>query len=77
MRWAVTLILLVAFTEPVAAELAVNNLFGSNMVLQRDAVVPVWGTATPRNQRSRSRSPATASPRPPTPRGAGGPSCHQ
>ena len=47
MRWAVTLIMLVAFSQPVAAELAVSNLFGTGMVLQRDAVVPVWGTAAP------------------------------
>lgn len=47
MRWAMTLIVLVAFVQPAAAELAVNKLFGGDMVLQRDAVVPVWGTAAP------------------------------
>lgn len=47
MRWTLTLIVLVTLAQPAAAELAVNNLFSSQMVLQRDAVVPVWGTATP------------------------------
>ena len=47
MRWAMTLIVLVALVQPAAAELAVTTLFGSDMVLQRDAVVPVWGTAAP------------------------------
>jgi sialate O-acetylesterase len=47
MRWATTLTVLVALVQPAAAELAVTTLFGSDMVLQRDAVVPVWGTAAP------------------------------
>ncbi len=50
MRWTVTLIALIAISQPVAAELSVSSLFGSHMVLQRDAVVPVWGTATPGSQ---------------------------
>ncbi|PWB70575.1 MAG: 9-O-acetylesterase [Holophagae bacterium] len=47
MRRVVTLIVLVAVAQPAAAELAVSNLFSNHMVLQRDAVVSVWGTASP------------------------------
>ena len=41
------LTILIALTQPVAAELTVGNLFGDRMVLQRNTTVVVWGTAEP------------------------------
>ncbi len=35
------------FISPVQAEVRLANVFSSNMVLQRNASVPVWGTAAP------------------------------
>lgn len=34
-------------TVPVSADVTLHGLFTDNMVLQRDALVPVWGTADP------------------------------
>ena len=41
------LTILIALTQPVAAELTVSGLFGDGMVLQRNTAIPVWGTAEP------------------------------
>ena len=41
------ILLLTAAQTPLRAAVAVPNLFSSNMVLQRDKPVPVWGTADP------------------------------
>ena len=47
MRTTLILAILLALTQPVAAELTVSGLFGDGMVLQRNTAVPVWGTAEP------------------------------
>ena len=52
MRKRVGLLWLLALTFPsaaarVQADVHVPGIFGSNMVLQRDKAVPVWGTAAP------------------------------
>lgn len=43
-------ILLVASASLVNAQLRLPKLFTNNMILQRDAAIPVWGTATPGSQ---------------------------
>ena len=49
--WLVAMIMAAAACSgPAAVEIEVAKLFGDHMVLQRDAVVPVWGTATPGTQ---------------------------
>ncbi len=45
MRITFILTTLMALAQPAAAKLTVGELFGDGMVLQRDATVPVWGTA--------------------------------
>ena len=45
-KW-ITLTLLVLLTGSARADVRVANIFGDNMVLQRDAVVPMWGWADP------------------------------
>lgn len=42
--------ILVVLTQPVSAELTINQLFGDAMVLQRDNNIPVWGTAEPETE---------------------------
>jgi sialate O-acetylesterase len=44
--WLMTLVLALG-TLPAYADVHVSGIFGSNMVLQRDKDVPIWGTATP------------------------------
>jgi len=46
---------------PLAADVALHPLFSSNMVLQRNAAVPVWGTAAPGERISISIAGQTAS----------------
>ena len=41
------LLCLSALSTALLADVKVNNIFGDNMVLQRDMKVPVWGTASP------------------------------
>ena len=43
----VCLIALGLGTAPVFADVRVSNLFGDNLVLQREIAAPVWGTANP------------------------------
>ena len=43
--WFVLLVLAV-LSQAALAEIKLPALFGDHMVLQRDAAVPVWGTAT-------------------------------
>ena len=43
----VCLIALGLGTVPVFADVRVSNLFGDNIVLQREIAAPVWGTANP------------------------------
>jgi hypothetical protein len=38
---------LAAFLDPLEAKIKLGDLFGDNMVLQRDTVAPVWGTSDP------------------------------
>src|SRR5690348_15689077 len=44
-RTALVLILLVAAISSHAADVKLSSIFSDNMVLQRGAKVPVWGTA--------------------------------
>lgn len=46
-RMAVCLGIVLAGCVAARAEVRVSNLFGDNMVLQRDMPAPVWGTAAP------------------------------
>jgi sialate O-acetylesterase len=43
-------ILLVAFGHMVNAQVRLPKVFSNNMILQRDAAIPVWGTAKPSSQ---------------------------
>ena len=43
----ITLFLALALALPSLAVVKVHGLFTDNMVLQRNATVPVWGTAAP------------------------------
>ncbi|WP_432709188.1 sialate O-acetylesterase [Pedobacter sp.] len=42
--------LLLASASLLNAQVRLPNLFSDNMILQRDAAIPVWGTATPESQ---------------------------
>ena len=41
---------------PVWADVKLPQIFSDNMVLQRDAKVPIWGMAEPGAMRSRTQS---------------------
>lgn len=47
MRWFAKVVLLLALAPLARADVKLHPLFCDNMVLQRDAKVPVWGTASP------------------------------
>jgi len=45
-EFVITLFIIVFFTSTSAAQLNLSPVFGNGMVLQRDMVIPVWGSST-------------------------------